>query len=227
MRLTREEAFAIRYHMGFSGDENKNNISNAMEIRITSYNVCYTKLLRYELNKALQGVLNPYSKNSNELKTQAYTFRENDKVMQTKNNYDINWTRDDERGSGIFNGDIGIVKSVDKTAATLTIDFDGRLCVYNSAMQENLELAYAITVHKSQGSEFDVVILPLLGGFRELVEEKLNVKCNVADEPLLCVAKGTRLSFQLAEKLSRITSYNVCYTKLLRRRNQENCFIHQ
>ncbi len=152
----------------------------------------------YELNKALQGVLNPYSKNSNELKTQAYTFRENDKVMQTKNNYDINWTRDDERGSGIFNGDIGIVKSVDKTAATLTIDFDGRLCVYNSAMQENLELAYAITVHKSQGSEFDVVILPLLGGYDKLYfRNLLYTAVTRAKKMMIVVGSSNRFEFMV------------------------------
>lgn len=127
----------------------------------------------YELNKRLQQELNPPSKELSELKMPYYTFRVNDKVMQNKNNYDIIWSKEAEKGSGIFNGDIGRILEVDKSSATVRIDFEGRVCTYNSAMLENLELAYAITVHKSQGSEFDAVIIPVLGGSTKLCYRNL------------------------------------------------------
>ena len=88
-------------------------------------------------------------------------FREGDKVMQTKNNYDIPWKKNDADGEGIFNGDIGIILKIDLTEQLLHIDFDGRVAEYDFSMTDELELAYAITVHKSQGSEYPIVILPL------------------------------------------------------------------
>lgn len=89
--------------------------------------------------------------------------------MQTRNNYDIEWRRPDgEEGLGIFNGDIGIVTMVDRTTRSLMIDFDDRTAVYSFDMLSELDLAYAITVHKSQGNEFDAVVMPLLGRHRNL-----------------------------------------------------------
>ena len=89
-------------------------------------------------------------------------IREGDKVMQVKNNYDITWTKPDgEMGSGVFNGDIGIVEVVDKRSGLLKVKFDDRTAEYLSDDLGQLELAYAVTVHKSQGSEFDCVVLPL------------------------------------------------------------------
>ena len=98
--------------------------------------------------------------------------------MQTKNDYGILWkkyiTEDKtESGAGIFNGDIGIIIAVNKILKTVTIDFEGRIAVYDKQMLDNLELAYAITVHKSQGSEFDVVILTVFGGFDKLYYRNL------------------------------------------------------
>lgn len=126
-----------------------------------------------ELNKALQFAINPPSKEKGEVNGLYYTFRDNDKVMQIKNNYDIVWKRDGENGTGVFNGDIGTIIKVERSRSRLFIDFDGRITEYSTEMLDQLELAYAITVHKSQGSEFNVVILPLLGGFEKLYYRNL------------------------------------------------------
>jgi exodeoxyribonuclease V alpha subunit len=116
-----------------------------------------------ELNKILQEALNPPAKNKPELKFFDVTFRINDKVMQIKNDYDVKWIRMGEKGSGIFNGDIGIIRDVDRFSGNITIDFEGRIAIYTSEMLRKLEHAYAITIHKSQGSEYDAVIIPITG----------------------------------------------------------------
>ncbi len=115
------------------------------------------------LNRRLQAVLNPPDRTKNELRTSGgRVFREGDKVMQTKNNYDIVWTKDKEEGEGIFNGDIGILKKINYAAGTMKIEFDDRVADYPADNLSELEHAYAITVHKSQGSEYPVVIMPVL-----------------------------------------------------------------
>lgn len=126
-----------------------------------------------EMNKMLQRVLNPPKKELSEVKGILFTFRDGDKVMQTKNNYDIVWKKDGENGTGIFNGDIGTIVKVKRGEGTVVIDFEGRIAEYSLEMLEQLELAYAITVHKSQGSEFTAVIIPLLGGFDKLYYRNL------------------------------------------------------
>ncbi len=127
-----------------------------------------------ELNHELQKVLNPHNSAKTEIKTKIYTFRVGDKVMQTKNNYDVEWTREDENGKGIFNGDIGKIIMIDKGSKTLAIEFDKRQAFYSFDMvNEQLDLAYAITVHKSQGSEFEAVIIPILGGYDKLYYRNL------------------------------------------------------
>ena len=131
-----------------------------------------------ELNKVLQQQLNPKTAGKSEIKTPLYTYRAGDKVMQTKNDYQILWKKQlndesEEKGTGIFNGDIGIILSVNRLLGTAVIDFEGRIATYNHPMLDNLELAYAITVHKSQGSEFDYVILTVLGGSDKLYYRNL------------------------------------------------------
>ncbi len=113
------------------------------------------------LNLALQSVINPPRNGVKEKKLREIIFREGDKVMQTRNNYDIAWDKQGIEGFGIFNGDIGIICEINLTEQTFLIDFDGRVAVYDFMMTEELELAYAITVHKSQGSEYPIVVIPL------------------------------------------------------------------
>ena len=114
------------------------------------------------LNMILQDALNPAAPNKREHKFRELVFREGDRVMQTKNNYDLTWERDDgSTGSGVFNGDIGTVIRINPGAENMEIRFDDRHVVYEFNLLEELEMAYAITVHKSQGSEYPIVIFPL------------------------------------------------------------------
>ena len=113
------------------------------------------------LNVILQGALNPPSPRKKEKKVRGIVFREGDKVMQIKNDYNIVWVRGKEEGCGIFNGDIGTIIGIDSQEEKLDISFDGRVAEYDFTMLDELEHAYAITVHKSQGSEYPVVILPV------------------------------------------------------------------
>lgn len=117
-----------------------------------------------ELNIALRDALNPQSKSKDEITFSFDTYRLGDKVMQVKNNYNISWLKEDtgEYGEGIFNGDIGIIEKIDKVSKRMQIRFDDRSAVYDSDCVQDLELSYACTVHKSQGNEFDAVIIPVI-----------------------------------------------------------------
>ncbi len=119
-----------------------------------------------ELNKKLQAVLNPPS-GSPQYDYEGFSYRIGDKIMQTHNDYDIMWTRDGEAGIGLYNGDSGIVTGIDKAARLLYADFDGRQVCFTSQQLNELEPAYACTVHKSQGSEFEAVILPIFPAYSE------------------------------------------------------------
>lgn len=123
------------------------------------------------LNRKLQEVLNPPSPEKREKKYGEFLFREGDRVMQIRNNYDILWKRADGVGSGtgIFNGDIGKITAIDHQQELVTVIFDDREAEYDFSMLAELELAYAMTVHKSQGSEYRAVILTAWPGSRYLL----------------------------------------------------------
>ena len=114
------------------------------------------------LNRILQEAVNPPMRGKSEIRLQTRTFREGDKVMQVKNNYNIEWTREGEEGSGIFNGDVGIIRAIDRASGQIKINFEGRIVTIPSDNLGDIELAYAVTVHKSQGSEFQAVIMPII-----------------------------------------------------------------
>lgn len=117
------------------------------------------------LNIELQKCLNPRDKNKSEKPMKDFTFIVGDKVMQIKNNYKLKWKKGDEEGEGVFNGDIGIIKSIDNEAQQLTVYFDDEKDVtYDFSDLDELNLSYCVTVHKSQGSEFPVIIMPISYG---------------------------------------------------------------
>lgn len=122
------------------------------------------------LNEKLQQAFNPPHPMKREFKYGENTFRTGDKIMQIKNNYGIGWRKTaegcaEETGEGVFNGDMGFITDIDPDGRMLTVLFDdGRECSYEFAQAEELQLAYAVSIHKSQGSEFSVVVLPLVGG---------------------------------------------------------------
>ena len=132
------------------------------------------------LNRVLQEHLNPADQRKREHAFGERLFRTGDKVMQIRNNYQLEWEIlgryhiPVDHGTGIFNGDMGIIREINDFASQMTIEFDGgRVVEYPYSLQEELELAYAITIHKSQGSEYPAVILPVLGGPRLLMTRNL------------------------------------------------------
>lgn len=132
------------------------------------------------LNNILQEYLNPPSQDKKEHKVGERLFRQYDKVMQVKNDYQLVWEIVSkygipvETGQGVFNGDIGVIKEIYDTSQTVCVEFDDkRQVVYSFAQLDELELAYAITIHKSQGSEYPAVLLPILGGPRPLMNRNL------------------------------------------------------
>jgi exodeoxyribonuclease V alpha subunit len=132
------------------------------------------------LNQVLQQYINPPNESKREKEFHSGIFREGDKVMQIKNNYQLTWEIKSkygittENGTGVFNGDMGVIKEINLFAELVTIEFDeGRMVEYTFSQLEELELAYAITIHKSQGSEYPAVIMPLLSGPRMLFNRNL------------------------------------------------------
>ena len=114
------------------------------------------------INAILQEALNPPSNEKHEIRYKGYTLREGDRVMQIKNNYDVPWFKIGENGTGVFNGDIGVLTRIDKANDVINVMFDDKEAMYSIENVKELELAYAMTVHKSQGSEFAAVVMPVL-----------------------------------------------------------------
>ena len=149
------------------------------------------------LNRRLQAALNPAAKGKNEKNFGEVTFREGDRVMQIRNNYDIIWHRSQgggakgETGSGIYNGDIGYILGIDAENETLTVDFDGRIAALGFEQLMQLEHAWAMTVHKSQGSEYRAVVLALAQAApRLLTRGVLYTAVTRAKELLIAVGDG-------------------------------------
>lgn len=147
-----------------------------------------TALGSKELNKTIKDVINPINKSDITKNTKDFVFSVGDRVMQTKNDYDITWENNTETGTGIYNGDMGIITAIDLKHSEMTILFDDdKKVYYDFSKLDNLELAYAITVHKSQGSEFDAIIIPLLYGYDQLMTRNLLYTAVTRAKKFVCI----------------------------------------
>ncbi|MBP3309378.1 MAG: ATP-dependent RecD-like DNA helicase [Ruminococcus sp.] len=167
-----------------------------------------------ELNKLLQNEINPPSQAKPEYKSYIYTFRVGDKVMQTKNNYDIVWRRDDEQGTGVFNGDIGKIININHATLSAVLDFDGRIASYPFDLLSQVELAYAITVHKSQGCEFEAVIMPVMGGFEKLYYRNLLYTAVTRAKKLMILIGSEEKIHNMVDNNKRTKRYTCLKTML-------------
>ena len=145
-----------------------------------------------ELNRRLQAALNPPEKGKKEITIHGVLFREGDKVMQVKNDYHLGWTKlDGTTGEGVYNGDLGVLCEIDRKASTVTVQLEDRFVLYELEAASELELAYAMTVHKSQGSEFAAVVMPMYPGPSQLSYRNLLYTAVTRARSLLVLA-GTR-----------------------------------
>ena len=160
------------------------------------------------LNKRLQAVINPPSPEKKELQSGSRIFREGDKVMQIKNNYNIIWTKDSEEGTGVFNGDIGTVKKIDKANGCLAVWFDDKEAVYSTDNLQELEHAYAITVHKSQGNEFNAVVIPVMGVVPQLCYRNLLYTAVTRAKKLMVMVGSEKQIRDIVENNTRSKRYS-------------------
>ena len=167
------------------------------------------------LNGILQMYLNPADKRKREKEHGDTIFREGDKVMQTKNNYQLEWEIRSkyglciDKGTGIFNGDMGIIEEINDFAETMTVSFDeGRMVEYPYKLLDELELAYAVTIHKSQGSAYPAVVIPLLSGPRMLMNRNLLYTAVTRAKKCVTIV-GNDITFnQMIENNSQLKRYS-------------------
>jgi exodeoxyribonuclease V alpha subunit len=162
------------------------------------------------LNQELQKALNPAMPGKNERKSGSFTFREGDRVMQVKNNYDIMWREKGQLrgGMGIFNGDIGFIESIDDHGETVTVNFDDRIVEYTPDMLNELEPAYAMTVHKSQGSEYRAVVLAALDGAPMLLSRGVLYTAITRAKELLVIVGDDNVVFRMANNNRQAKRYS-------------------
>ncbi len=162
------------------------------------------------LNAALQGALNPPSDRKNQRKSGDFSFREGDRVMQIRNNYDIMWKKCDGSavGTGIFNGDVGNILRIDPNAETLTVRFDDREAEYDFTQLNELEPAYAMTVHKSQGSEYRAVILSAWSGSPYLLSRSVLYTAITRARELLIIVGRQETVAAMTENAKRGRRYS-------------------
>ncbi len=167
------------------------------------------------LNGILQMYLNPADQRKREKEYGSTIFREGDKVMQTKNNYQLEWEIRSkyglciDKGTGIFNGDMGIIEEINDFAETMTVSFDeGRMVEYPYKLLDELELAYAVTIHKSQGSEYPAVVIPLLSGPRMLMNRNLLYTAVTRAKKCVTIVGNDTTFNQMIENNSQLKRYS-------------------
>ncbi|MEG2015876.1 MAG: ATP-dependent RecD-like DNA helicase [Oscillospiraceae bacterium] len=167
------------------------------------------------LNRILQQELNPPDKSKKEIAMLTRIFREGDKVMQIRNDYNICWTKGGEDGTGIFNGDVGVIEKIVPQANSLTIVFDGRRATYAYENLTELELAYAVTVHKSQGSEFEAVIIPAIDIVPQLCYRNLLYTAVTRAKKTLIIVGNQNQVYKMVENDKKIRRYSALNALLL------------
>ena len=167
------------------------------------------------LNKQVQEVLNPKDISKSEIRTPSgRIFREGDRVMQIKNNYNIHWKKGLEEGDGIFNGDVGMIQKINFVTGVMQIDFDERIAEYPTDNLSELELSYACTVHKSQGSEYPVVILPLIDCPSQLMYRNLLYTAVTRAKKILIIVGDEQRVRHMTENNKRNRRYSALKTFL-------------
>ena len=165
-----------------------------------------------ELNKKIQELINPKDIKKEEKSIGAFTFREGDSVMQIKNNYDIAWEQNGEISSGIFNGEMGTITKISNISESVEVDYDGKIVTYAFSELDQIEHSYAITVHKSQGSEFDVVILPIVRSAPMLLTRNLlYTAITRAKKLLIVVGNKDIIKFMINNTDSKVRNTGLKY----------------
>ena len=162
----------------------------------------------HNLNKLLQDALNPPDEEKKQVTVGSKLFRVGDKVMQVKNNYDVEWESKDEKGKGIFNGDIGILTQINLQNGVCTVNFDGRVANIVAELLDDIELAYAITVHKSQGSEFKAVVLPTIGIVPNLAYRNLLYTAVTRAKELLVTVGSAQTVYDMTQNDKKAKRYS-------------------
>jgi len=165
-----------------------------------------------ELNRKLQAAMNPPDKKKHEITINGVVFREGDKVMQIKNDYNLSWTKlDGSIGEGVFNGDMGVLSNIDRRASVVSVQMEDRIVVYELETASELELAYAMTVHKSQGNEFQAVVMPMYPGAPQLSYRNL-LYTGITRAKSLLILVGTQKTIQkMVENDKRTRRYSGLY----------------
>ncbi len=170
----------------------------------------------YNLNRRLQEAINPPSAEKKEITIGLFRFREGDKVMNIKNNYDIEWKKPDgEEGMGVFNGDIGIIKKIKPDGTSIIAFDDGRECEYFPDTMRELELAYAVTVHKSQGNEFDAVVMPILSVPEKLAYRNLLYTAVTRAKKIMVIVGNENQVYRMARNDKKARRYSALKAFLL------------
>ena len=167
------------------------------------------------LNGILQNFLNPPAPNKKEWSGDTRIFREGDKVMQIRNDYQLEWevigdyNITIEKGLGVFNGDVGIIKDINDWAKTVTVEYEeGRKVVYPFASLDELELAYAITIHKSQGSEYPAVVMPVMEGPKMLMNRNILYTAITRAKKCVTMVGDADVFYSMVDNTSQAARYS-------------------
>ena len=169
------------------------------------------------LNVILQNALNPKAARKKEYKFRDKIYREGDRVMQIRNNYDLIWEKQGESGNGVFNGDIGIIDKIDYAEQCMEIVFDERRTLYDFSILDELEHAYAVTVHKSQGSEYPIVIIPMCSAAPMLLTRNLLYTAVTRAQKMVILVGRSEIIMQMVDN----NRQSMRYTGLARRLKKE------